>query len=221
MLDTFYLVTAAVGGTVMVCQFLLTVLGLGDGDTDFDADAAGGDVGDVDLGEIDGDHHTPLGHAADADIDHPDSAGLFQMLSFRALVAALTFFGLGGAWSRSCEHSVSQSLLIACLAGLAALYGMYRLMQAIYGLQSAGNIDIRNAIGQTATTYVPIPAAGGGKGKVQITIQERIMEYDAQTDDAQGLATGDPVLITSVLGSDLVQVRRQAVSADGASQGDS
>ena len=83
MLDTLFLFAAVVGGTVMVCQFLLTMLGLGDDGSDVgDVDVAGdvgADAGDFDAGadaggdfdvdfDVDGDHHTAIHHAADADV---------------------------------------------------------------------------------------------------------------------------------------------------------
>jgi hypothetical protein len=223
MLDTLFLFAAVVGGTVMVCQFLLTMLGLGDdgsdvGDGDVVGDVsvdAGVDAGDFDAGgdfdgdfDIDGDHHTTIHHAADADVDHPGSTWMFQMLSFRTVVAALTFFGLGGAWSSSSGHGSAQALAIGVLAGGAAMYGMYRLMRAIYDLQSSGNVDIRNAVGKPAKIYIPVPPVGAGKGKIQITLQGRTMEYEAISDATETLSTGENVVVENVVGSDVVKVMR-------------
>ncbi|NOZ38892.1 MAG: hypothetical protein GXP24_01535 [Planctomycetes bacterium] len=215
MLDILFLMAAVVGGTVMVCQFLMTMLGLGDdgaGDGDFGGDV-GVDVSDFDGGgdvdmDIDGDHHTPIHHAADADVDHPGSSWLFQVLSFRTVVAALTFFGLGGAWSSSSGHEPALSLVIALAAGGGAMFGMYHLMKAIYGFQSSGNVDIRNAVGQPAKIYIPVPSVGEGKGKVQVSLQGRTMEYEAVTDEDEKLRTGENVIVEAVVGSDIVKVMR-------------
>ena len=223
MLDTLFLMAAVVGGTVMVCQFLMTMLGLGDDGGDFGGDGdVGGDVG-VDVGDfdgggadfdgsgdmdIDGDHHTPIHQAADADVDHPSSSWLFQVLSFRTIVAALTFFGLGGAWSSSSGHEPALSLVIALAAGGGAMFGMYHLMRAIYGFQSSGNVDIRNAVGQPAKIYIPVPSAGEGKGKVQVSLQGRTMEYEAITDEDEKLSTGENVIVEEIVGNDIVKVMR-------------
>lgn len=204
MLDTLFLFAAIIGGTVMVCQFLMTMLGLGDDGADF---------GDADVGaptdlDIDGDHHTPIHQAADADVDRPGSSALFQVLSFRTIVAAVTFFGLGGAWSSSSGHGAVPSLVVATAVGFAAMYGMYWLMRTIYGFQSSGNVDIRNAIGQAAKIYVPVPAAGGGKGKATVTLQGRTMEYEAITDETELIKTGEDVIIDNIVSSDVVKVSR-------------
>lgn len=215
MLNTMFLIAAVIGGTVMVCQFLLTMLGFGDdgagsGDGDVGGDM-GVDAGDFDAGgdvDVDGDHQTAIHHAADADVNHPGSTWLFQMLSFRTIVAAITFFGLGGAWSSASGHGAMQSLVIGVLAGGAAMYGMYRLMRAIYDLQSSGNIDIRNIVGQPAKIYIPVPPEGTGKGKIQVTLQGRTMEYEAVSDAAETLSTGENVVVENVVGSDIVKVMR-------------
>ena len=218
MLYTIFLFTALIGGTVMVCQFLMTMLGLSEADGGFgDVDGGdfGADAGDFDASadvDVDGDHHTTMHHAADADIDHPTSARLFQVLSFRAVVAALTFFGLGGLGALSKGYSPTIALMIAALAGCTALYGMYRLMKALYSFQSSGNVNLRNAVGRAAKIYVPVPASGDGKGKVLLTVQGRTMELEAVTDETQNLSTGEDVVVEHIIGDDVVKVARRAAA---------
>lgn len=225
MLNTIFLITAVVGGTVMVCQFALTVMGLAgdevDGAGDFSADAeigadfdtvgdVAGDFGDADgaAGEIEGDHQTHWSEADDPDVSHPDSSGVFKIVSFRTMVAAIAFFGMTGAAARSAEIGPAPSIMIALAGGFAAMYGTFTLMQSITKLDSSGNEDIRNAVGQSATVYVPIPAAAGGMGKVQLSMQNRIVEFKAITADAQALKTGDAVEVVSVTSGDTLEVRR-------------
>ena len=80
---TIFLVCAVVGGTVFVCQFVLTLVGIGAEDFDIAGDV---EVGDVDVGDADF-HDSHGAH---------DSTGLFGIISFRTVIAALTFFGLVG-----------------------------------------------------------------------------------------------------------------------------
>lgn len=219
LLDAIFIVAAVVGGTVMVCQFVLTVMGLGDhgdvgGGLDVDVSDGGGfhDVGGHD-GSIAGDHHhTSVSTAADAQL-HPDSSWLFGVLSFRTLVTAAAFFGLAGMAALRSGFTPTSSLLMAMLAGLAAMYGMYWLMGSIAGLASSGNLHIGNAVGRRATVYIPIPAGQSGAGKVQLSMQNRIVEFQAVTDDPQRLKTGETVDVVGVAGSDTVHVRRAVESA--------
>jgi membrane protein implicated in regulation of membrane protease activity len=234
VLSTIFLIAAVVGGTVMVCQFVLTLVGIGQDGADGvshpgafgDHGQFGGDVhagGDFPGGGADhaggfhgadagvpGDHHTTLSEVSDGGIHQPDSSWLFSVISFRTLVAAAAFFGATGKAAASAGLSGPASLTLALAAGLAAMYGMYWLMQMIYSLGSSGNERIGNALGRRATVYIPIPAEGRGAGKVQLTMQNRIVEFQAVTDEADRLKTGETVEVVAVAGSDLVRVRRVA-----------
>jgi hypothetical protein len=88
-------------------------------------------------------------------------------------------------------------------------------MQAISKLTSSGNERIVNAIGCRGSVYIPIPPSGQGAGKVQLSMQNRIVEFQAVTDEPDRLRTGETVEVVAVAGSDLVRVRRvvQAVEA--------
>jgi hypothetical protein len=209
MLDILFMICAGVGGAIMLIQFGLMFIGIGDdfdGDVGGDLDTGGGDLdADVDPGA---DHHTSLGDAADADYDHPGSIWLFQVISLRGIIAAIAFFGLGGMWARATEMAPTASIAVGAGLGLAAMYGVYWVMQQLYKLRASGTINIANAVGKEATIYIPVPGGGDGRGKVQMTLQNRTMEYEAITDDAERLATGESVVVTGVLGSDLVRVAR-------------
>src|SRR3972149_2857223 len=136
MLNTLFLSAAVVGGTVLICQFVLTLLGMGDdgadavadgidaaGDADvggeFDADFGNGDLGDVADGQA-GDHPTPLSTASDAEYHH-DTSWLFGVLSFRTLIAAAAFFGVAGKAALSAGMAQSTALVVAILVGLSAV----------------------------------------------------------------------------------------------------
>jgi hypothetical protein len=222
MLETIFMIAAVVGGTVMVCQFLLTLMGMGDDGADI-GDADGGDFGgdvdvDADFGgadDIDGDHHSSIADAADAEIQSTHTSWLFGVLSFRTLVAGAAFFGLSGMAARSMDIGPGTSLLIAGVVGLAAMYSVYWLMRMIYRLNSSGNERISNAIGRRATVYIPIPAERAGAGKVQLSMQNRIVEYQAVTEDKEPLKTGDAVEVVALVSNEIVKVRRvaQAVEA--------
>ena len=223
MLDTLFLIAAVIGGTVLVCQFALTLVGMagdsadagadladagGDGDLAGNFDVDGGDFADGIDADMAADHHTSIGTAADAEYQHADGSQLFGVLSFRTLVAAAAFFGIAGKAALSAGTAQSTSLVVATLVGLTAMYGMYWLMRGISQLTSSGNERIRNAVGRQATVYIPIPAAHQGAGKVQLSMQNRIVEYQAVTEDAEQLKTGEEVVVVGVSGSDVVRVRR-------------
>jgi membrane protein implicated in regulation of membrane protease activity len=218
MLDTIFLIAAVIGGTVMVCQFVLTLLGM---DDDLSGDGAHDIGGSAEMpdGGTGGSHYGVSDHggdlaAAGGDAHHPDSSWLFGIISFRTLVGAAAFFGVAGKAATSAGLHAPAALLIALTAGLGAMYGMYWLMQAISRLQSSGNQRITSALGRRGTVYIPIPADGKGAGKVQLSMQNRIVEFQAVTDEADRLKTGETVEVIAIAGSDVVRVRRVAAAVE-------
>jgi membrane protein implicated in regulation of membrane protease activity len=201
-----FLFFAVVGGTVLICQFVLTLVGLSGGHDlpdDLSADHGGGDfhVGDMHDGSGDqvggGDH-------AQGDQSH-GSSWLFGVLSFRTLVAASTFFGLGGLAAEQGGLNLLSQLAIAAVCGLGAMYGVHWIMKLIGRLGEDGTVRIQRAIGQEGTVYIPIPGGKARAGKVQLRVQNRLMEYAAVTDGTDRLATGTKVRVTGISG-DMLEV---------------
>jgi membrane protein implicated in regulation of membrane protease activity len=196
-LTWFFLFCAVVGGTVLICQFVLTILGLG-GDHGLDAEPDfTGDVGH--------DVHTGGAHGAQAEghdaQGHHGSSWLFAMISFRTLVAAAAFFGLTGLAAQSAQQPVGIQLLLAAAAGLGAMYGVHWLVQMMGRLGEDGTQKIQRAVGQEGTVYVPIPPAKAQAGKIQLKLQDRLVEYEAVTGGQERLATGTKVRVVGIAGN--------------------
>ena len=202
-LSGFFLICAVVGGTVLICQFVLTLVGLG-GDHSFDASH---DVSTEFSGDVGHDVHVGGAHGAEgAGHDahgHHGSSWLFGIVSFRTLVAAATFFGLAGLAAQSAELKLGPQLLVAVVAGGAAMYGVHWIVQAMGRLSEDGTQKIRHAIGQEGTVYIPIAPAKAQAGKVQIRLQNRLVEYEAVTSSAQRLATGTKIRVVGIAGTAL------------------
>lgn len=205
-LSSLFLVAAVVGGTILVCQFVLALFGLGHGGTDLGHHMDGGFHADTHVGD-----HSHAGDSHHDATQHSNSSGrLFAMVSFRTIVAALAFFGVTGLATLDSGLPATTSLVFALIAGAFAMYGMYRLLRLMAGLDSSGNEQIGNAIGLPATVYLSIPATGKGLGKVLLSMQNRIVEYQAVTEDSEPLKTGEKVEVVAIKGDDIVQVRRVA-----------
>jgi hypothetical protein len=206
-MNTLFTLAALIGGTVLAFQFVLMLLGFGDDGGDLAADggdlSAGGDV----AGDVAGDHAT-WHEAADADLGHPTAPWFYEILSLRTLSAAVTFFGLTGTTTMAYGYSPIGSLALATLVGLAAMYIVYWLFKQVYKLQHTGTENIRNAIGAPAIVYVPIPGKRAGAGKVTFRLQNRLVEYQAVTEDDNRLATGEKVVVVAIVNSDTVRVAR-------------
>ena len=100
------------------------------------------------------------------------------------------------------------AVLLAILCGVAALFGIAYLMKAVLKLQSNGNIQIGGAVGKTGEVYIPIPAKGQGRGKINLTLQDRFIEVDAITRAEEPLKTGETVRVVSTDEAGLVVVER-------------
>ena len=181
-----YLFCAAIGGTLLVVQLVFSLFGLA-----HDADG--------DLGGTVGDHDPGM----------PSASWFVGMLSLRALVGAVTFFGLGGMAGTAAGYDSTTSFLIAVACGVAALYLVAALMGWLSSLQSEGTVRIERAVGATGTVYLPVPRGHSGQGKVTLTLQNRTVEYAAVTPHAQPLPVGSPVVVTAVVGPDTVEVMPQ------------
>ncbi|MEZ5964187.1 MAG: hypothetical protein R3F56_10115 [Planctomycetota bacterium] len=179
-METTYLICAVAGGVFLLLQTLLAALG-------------GHAHGDVDL-------HDDVDSIADAHDSY------LKLLSLKAIVAFLTFFGLTGLAGRHAGWSDWWTLALAAAAGLLALWLVAWLMSALSHLQSRGNVDLHNAVGQEAKVYLPIPAGQRGHGKVLVTVQGRTVEARART-DGPTLETGAVAVVNAVHG-DVLDVTR-------------
>ena len=183
-----FVTCATIGGTVLVFQFVLTMIGLG-GEA-FDLDIPDGDA-DIDL-DLDADMGT------DTDAGHVGSSWLFGVISFRTVIAAMAFFGLAGLAADSADASPAATLLVAVAAGVAAMYGVYWMMRGLNSLSSEGTPRIGQALNRYGTVYTTIPANEGGSGKIQINVQNRTVEYLAMT-SGEKLAPGAKIVVVDVI----------------------
>ena len=158
---------------LIVLQTVLMLIGIG-GDNAADAD------GDIDVD----------------DLEIPDDG--LALFTVRGVTSMLCI--TGGVAVALLETSLPQgvSIAIAILSGVATLIGMAYLMRAVYKLQSSGNIDVENCIGKIGEVYIPIPAAGNGSGKVNLTVQEKFSEFSAITTSDDQLKTGAFVRVVAV-----------------------
>lgn len=181
-MESLFFWCSVVGGTILVAQTVLLILGIGDVDAD-----AGADFSDVDPGDF--------GHG-----------NVFaKALTFQTFVAFLTFFGLAGMACRRGELNSTLSLIIAIASGLTAFALVGYLMALLTALQGKGNVELQNAVGSTARVYLRIPAQKKGAGKVTVAVQGRSIECRAVTVGSE-IATGEEVQIIGVRGPRTVEV---------------
>jgi hypothetical protein len=207
-MTTLFLLCSVIGGTLLLCQTFLTLLGMGG-----DHDVGGGDH-DFSLGHADGGHDFDahdgdvVGHEAAGDAGHHTERGssaFFGVLTFRTIVAAMTFFGLAGLAGQAAGWRTFQVLIVAVGSGGLAMYAVHQTMKGMAQLRADGTVRTRDAVGCHGSVYLRIPAGAQGLGKVHVVIKHRTVELGAQS-AGEELPTGQPVSVVRVLGPNLVEV---------------
>lgn len=183
-IEHFFYLIAIPSTVILLIQTILTFVGgleLGvDMDVDFETD------GDFSFEE-----------AATADL---------KLWSVRGIVAFLTLFGWVGVSLSASKVNVIITFVVALLAGALAMYLVAWIFMQMYKLQESGNVDFANAAGKTGQVYLKIPKARSGIGKIQVVVQERLVEIDAITDDEEDIPTGAKVYVITKLEDNKVVV---------------
>jgi hypothetical protein len=207
MATMVYSVCAVLGGTVLICQFIMTLMGLDHADVPDDVPhdfghAFGNDV----VHDV---HSGDAAHADDASHNH-SASWFFGILTFRTIVAALTFFGLAGLGGGAAEWPVPLTLVVAIGAGAGAMFVVHWMMQTLYRVRADGTVRIERSLGQVGNVYLRVPGRKSGVGKIQVSVQNRTMEYEAMTSQEKELPVGARVVVTHVVGPDTVEVELES-----------
>lgn len=157
---------------IFVIQTVMTFLGLGDHDADFDLDSSDGSF---------------------------DADPSMNLLTFRNLVN----FCLGFGWTAVLMHEKIQSnallIIVSVIVGILLVTVVMWIFKWLSGMQQTGNIDVhKSAVGCEGKVYLTIPGERKGEGKVQITINNAVREYDAVT-DGETIPTGKAIKVTEVI----------------------
>lgn len=206
VMQQIFLYTAIPFSVVLLIQAVITIIGLGGGDSD-------ADTGGLDGHEVSVDHDASMDNAdghLDASHESDDfmHAGSFKFFTVRGIVAFFCVFGWTG-FALDPSLGIALTLLISVAAGLLAMFVIGLMFYAVRRLQSSGNIRYSNAVGKMAEVYIPIPARRGGRGKVMVEIQERLVEAEAITDENEKLKTGETVRVTGNAGNTLIVMKQK------------
>lgn len=157
---------------IFVIQTVMTFLGLGDHDADFDLDTSEGSF---------------------------DADPSMNLLTFRNLVN----FCMGFGWTAVLMHEKIQSnallIIVSVIVGILLVTVVMWIFKWLSEMQQTGNIDVhKSAVGCEGKVYLTIPGERKGEGKVQITINNAVREYDAVT-DGETIPTGKAIKVTEVI----------------------
>ena len=162
---------------IFVIQTVMTFLGADADSTDFDVD--------VDT-SMDG-----------SDLSNIDSGA--NLYTFRNFVNFFLGFGWTAIILQPSVKSTAVLVIISVLVGIALVALVMYMFKWLYSMQQSGNINVyKAAVGCQGKCYLRIPGERAGEGKVQITIQGAVREYNAVTDGDE-IKTGTSVKVVEAI----------------------
>ena len=161
---------------IFIIQTVMTFIGA-DVDSSLDMDASG----------VDDPSAMDAGHSG------------MNLYTFRNLVNFILGFGWTAILLKDSITSTFLLIVISALVGVALVVLVMLLFKWLNSMQQTGTIDVfKQAAGCQGKVYLTIPAERKGTGKVQITINNSVREYDAVT-DGDALPTGTDVKVVEAI----------------------
>lgn len=143
----------------------------------------------------------------DIDTDSTSGEGPFQLFTFRNFVNFFLGFSWTGIALRPNIESTFLLLVVAVLVGVLLVVAVMFIFKWMSGMEESGNISSQKTVGCKGTVYIPVAGQKKGEGKIQITVQGAVREYNAVT-EGDSLPTGTPVRVTGVLNDDLLLIEK-------------
>lgn len=132
-----------------------------------------------------------------------------NLYTFRNLVNFLLGFGWTAILLQGSVKSVGLLLVVSVFVGVGLVAVVMLLFKWLSGMQQSGNINVyKAAVGCQGNVYLTIPAERSGEGKVQITINNSVREYNAIT-EGDKIPTGTPITVVEVVDAQTLLVEPQ------------
>ncbi|MCH1540695.1 MAG: hypothetical protein L7S56_04580 [Candidatus Poseidonia sp.] len=134
-----------------------------------------------------------------------DAAGVFHMFTLQGLLSFIMMFGIFGlAVSQSGENTNAVlAVLAGTAAGIASMYLVAKVFQAMRSLESDGTVVHNKALGSRGTVYRRI--ASNKPGQVQVEFQGALRTMSARSDEeAVTLETGTLIEVVDTIGEILI-----------------
>ena len=129
-----------------------------------------------------------------------------NLYTFRNFVNFFLGFGWSAILLQEKIASVPLLIIISAIIGVALVAVVMYLFKWLSSMQQSGNINVyKAAAGCNGTVYLTIPGDRAGEGKVQITINNSVREYNAVT-DGDTLKTGTPIRVAEVINANTLLV---------------
>jgi hypothetical protein len=171
---------ALIGTFVMVIQFILSLIGMGDVDMDVDVSAG----------------------------DGLDAATGMDLFSIKNVIIFFVGFGWAGVSFREIIPQDGLLILAALVCGCFFVASFMLIFKQMIKFEGNGAVRMEEAVGKKAEVYLRIPPKRNGKGKVLVSLNGVAREYDAVTNDDEMIPSGQTVDIIGSAGGALLVTAR-------------
>ncbi|MFA9396701.1 MAG: hypothetical protein ACERKV_00350 [Clostridiaceae bacterium] len=180
--EKIFWIIAIPSTALFIVQMILLLIGLDHG----------GDIPDLeDIQEVDG---VDFDHSPNYDFNPNVPLKLFTI---RNTIVFFTVFSWAGITGIRNDFSKIGVFVFAFVLSFIVVLILSFVFYLLLKLTQRGNVNIKNAIGSEGIVYYTIPRKNHGIGKVQVTFQGALREYEAITDGRE-IKTGSSILVTGI-----------------------
>ena len=186
---------------LLLVQTILALVGFGHGGSGIgDSDTSGLAMDGANAADI-----TNFSDTADfTDGGNPADISTLRLFSLQGIVTFFAVFSWVSIVSIGSGTPEFFGIPLGFLFGCIAMYGVAKLAQLTAKLAKNGNLNLKNAIGECGTVYLPIQGNGESVGKITLNLQGQFGEFNAITYEPDVLKTGTVVRVTDLRGDTLV-----------------
>ena len=132
-----------------------------------------------------------------------DAEGVFHMLTIQGLLSFMMMFGIFGLAVSQGDYGALPAIVAGSIAGIASMWVVGKVFQAIAGLETDGTVVHNQAHGAKGTVYRTIKP--GQSGQVQVEFQDALRTCEAVAeDDTLTIETGKFILVVGNIAEVLV-----------------
>lgn len=132
-----------------------------------------------------------------------DAEGVFHMLTIQGLLSFMMMFGIFGLAVSQGDYGALPAITAGTITGLASMWMVGKVFQAIAGLETDGTVSHSQAHGAKGTVYRTIRP--GQSGQVQVEFQDALRTCEAVAEDETlTIDTGKFILVTGNIAETLV-----------------
>ncbi len=141
--------------------------------------------------------------SSDIDVDFDgantmDLGGGLSLFSIKNFVNLIVGFGWAGVSFYDVIENKILLTIIALAVGVAFVFMFFLIKKQTNKLEHNGAFNINDCVGKSVDVYLRIPANRSGKGKIQVSLNGAVHEFEAITDGDE-LKSGMKVQVIEII----------------------